>query len=147
MGIAQDDRYGGPQAIPAGLHAEFITEHYWGLHRVPERLQRVSRRTSRRKLQCHQLPNSQRYVATLYGERFAETLSQSPRSAFIARTAHRLPFIRSGIVGRLLSPKRMAKRFPLRSFRDRSRDSPERRMWANYSCLENKAVAPLTKRG
>ena len=34
MGIDRDEGSGEPQAIPAGSHAEFITEHYWGYTRL-----------------------------------------------------------------------------------------------------------------
>jgi uncharacterized protein len=73
-----------PQAIPAGTHAEFITEHYWGYtsfrsgcgeYRVEHPRWKISNATD------FELNVD---VATLYGKQFAETLNQLPRSAFIA---------------------------------------------------------------
>jgi uncharacterized protein len=75
---------GEAQTIPAGSHAEFITEHYWGYtcfrggcseYRVEHPRWRVW--------------NADNFefnadVAALYGEQFVESLSAAPRSAFIA---------------------------------------------------------------
>lgn len=99
---------GEPQNISAGSHAEFITEHYWGYTCI-----RAGSREDRLKLDCFKqssfqstsvrtgcseyrvehprwkIWNAETFelradVAALYGEQFAETLRQSPRSAFIA---------------------------------------------------------------
>ena len=86
---------GEPQAIPAGSHAEFITEHYWGYTRVRARHAEAE---ERRRAGCSEyrvehprwkIWNADHFefradVAKLYGEQFVETLSQPPRSAFIA---------------------------------------------------------------
>ena len=75
---------GEPQSISVGSHAEFITEHYWGYtclrggcgeYRVDHPRWKIWNASS---LEFHA------DVASLYGEQFAETLSQSARSAFIA---------------------------------------------------------------
>ena len=75
---------GEPQPIPAGSHAEFITEHYWGYtgsrsgcseYRVEHPRWKIWNAT-----QCEFDADG----AALYGEQFLETLSQPPRSAFIA---------------------------------------------------------------
>src|SRR4051812_37224442 len=75
---------GEPQTIPAGSHAEFITEHYWGYTCVRGGCSEYRVEHPRWKIW-----NAARFelnadVATLYGEQFAEKLSRSPRSAFIA---------------------------------------------------------------
>jgi hypothetical protein len=86
---------GEPQSIPAGSHAEFITEHYWGYTAVRARHAEAG---ERRRTGCSEyrvehprwkIWNAERFelranVATLYGEQFAQTLSQPPCSAFIA---------------------------------------------------------------
>lgn len=72
------------QTIPAGSHAEFITEHYWGYtcfrggcseYRVEHPRWKVWNATSY---------DFQADVASLYGEQFVDVLSPKPRSAFIA---------------------------------------------------------------
>ena len=75
---------GEAQSIPVGSHAEFITEHYWGYTCVrggcsEYRVEHPRWRTW--KAETFELRAD---VAALYGEQFAETLSQLPRSAFIA---------------------------------------------------------------
>jgi uncharacterized protein len=75
---------GEPQAIPAGSHAEFITEHYWGYTSLRSGCGEYRVEHPRWKIW-----NAIRFefnadVATLYGKQFAEILGQSPRSAFIA---------------------------------------------------------------
>ena len=75
---------GEPQSIPAGSHAEFITEHYWGFTCV-----RVGCSEYRVEHPRWKIWNATNFkfnadVPTLYGEQFAETLNQPPRSAFIA---------------------------------------------------------------
>jgi uncharacterized protein YqjF (DUF2071 family) len=75
---------GEAQPIPAGAHAEFITEHYWGY---------TASRSGCSEYRVEHPPwkiwNATDFelnadVATLYGEEFTQTLNQPPRSAFIA---------------------------------------------------------------
>jgi uncharacterized protein len=75
---------GEPQIIPAGSHADFITEHYWGYTCVRARCSEYRVEHPRWKLWNAEKSELRADVTALYGERFAETLSQSPRSAFIA---------------------------------------------------------------
>ena len=75
---------GEPQVIAAGSHPAFITEHYWGYTRVRAGCSEYRVEHPRWKIW-----NADRFefsadVAALYGEQFTETLSQPPRSAFIA---------------------------------------------------------------
>jgi uncharacterized protein len=75
---------GEPQAISAGSHAEFITEHYWGYTAL-----RSGCSEYRVEHPCWKIWEATGFqfnadVATLYGEQFVETLHQPPRSAFIA---------------------------------------------------------------
>jgi len=75
---------GEPQTIPAGSHADFITEHYWGYTCFRGGCSEYRVEHPRWKIW-----NADRFefsadVASLYGDQFTETLSQSPRSAFIA---------------------------------------------------------------
>jgi uncharacterized protein len=86
---------GESQIIPAGSHADFITEHYWGYTCVRAR---HAEAVERRRTGCSEyrvehprwkIWNAEKFefhadVTALYGERFAETLSAPPRSAFIA---------------------------------------------------------------
>jgi uncharacterized protein YqjF (DUF2071 family) len=75
---------GEQQCISAGSHAEFITEHYWGYTRVRGGCSEYRVEHPRWKIWNAATFELNADVATLYGEQFAETLSQSPRSAFIA---------------------------------------------------------------
>ena len=75
---------GEPQSIPAGSHAEFITEHYWGYTCVRADCSEYRVEHLRWKIWKADTFELRAEVATLYGEQFAETLSQVPRSAFIA---------------------------------------------------------------
>jgi hypothetical protein len=75
---------GEPQPIPAGSHAEFITEHYWGYTALREGCSEYRVEHPRWKFWNATSFEFNADVAALYGEQFAETLSQSPRSAFIA---------------------------------------------------------------
>ena len=75
---------GEPQAIPAGSHGEFITEHYWGYTFFRGGCSEYRVEHPRWKIW-----NADRFefsadVAALYGEQFVETLSAKPHSAFIA---------------------------------------------------------------
>ena len=86
---------GEPQTIPAGSHAEFVTEHYWGYTCVRARHAEAK---GRRRSGCSEyrvehprwkIWNADTFelsgdVATLYGDQFVEPLTRSPRSAFIA---------------------------------------------------------------
>jgi uncharacterized protein len=75
---------GQPQIIPAGSHAEFITEHYWGYTCVRSGCSEYRVEHPRWKTWNAETFELRADVAALYGEQFSETLSQPPRSAFIA---------------------------------------------------------------
>jgi uncharacterized protein YqjF (DUF2071 family) len=75
---------GEPQTIAAGSHAEFITEHYWGYTRLPSGCGEYRVEHPRWKIWNATSFEFHADVATLYGEQFVETLSQQPRSAFVA---------------------------------------------------------------
>jgi hypothetical protein len=75
---------GGPQFIPAGSHAEFITEHYWGYTCVRRGCSEYRVNHPRWKVWNADAFDFNADVAALYGEQFLETLRQPPRSAFIA---------------------------------------------------------------
>jgi uncharacterized protein YqjF (DUF2071 family) len=75
---------GEPQKISAGSHADFITEHYWGYTCLRRRCSEYRVEHSRWKIWNAESFELRADVAALYGDQFAETLSQPPRSAFIA---------------------------------------------------------------
>jgi uncharacterized protein len=75
---------GEPQSIPVGSHAEFITEHYWGYTCVRDGCGEYRVEHPRWKIWNAADFELHSDVTSLYGEQFAETLSQPPRSAFIA---------------------------------------------------------------
>jgi uncharacterized protein YqjF (DUF2071 family) len=75
---------GEAQPIPAGSHAEFITEHYWGYTRVRAGCSEYRVEHPRWKVWNASSFEFCADVATLYGEEFVETLARPPRSAFIA---------------------------------------------------------------
>ncbi len=75
---------GESQSISAGSHAEFITEHYWGYTCVRTGCSEYRVEHPRWKIWNATGFEFNAGVATLYGEQFAETLNQPPRSAFIA---------------------------------------------------------------
>jgi uncharacterized protein YqjF (DUF2071 family) len=75
---------GEPQPIPAGSHAEFITEHYWGYTSVRAGCSEYRVEHSRWKIWNAETFELRADVTSLYGEQFAETLAAPPRSAFIA---------------------------------------------------------------
>jgi uncharacterized protein YqjF (DUF2071 family) len=75
---------GEAQPIPAGSHAEFITEHYWGYTALRDRCSEYRVEHPRWKIWNATSFEFSADVAALYGEQFAETLHQQPRSAFIA---------------------------------------------------------------
>ena len=75
---------GEPQAIAAGSHAEFITEHYWGYTRVRAGCSEYRVEHPRWKIWNANNFEFRGDTAALYGPQFVETLSAPPRSAFIA---------------------------------------------------------------
>jgi uncharacterized protein len=75
---------GEPQAIAAGSHAEFITEHYWGYTRVRAGCSEYRVEHPRWKIWNANDFEFRGDTAALYGPQFVETLSAPPRSAFIA---------------------------------------------------------------
>ena len=75
---------GEPQAIAAGTHAEFITEHYWGYTSLRNGCGEYQVEHPRWKIWNASDFELNADVATLYGEQFVETLRAQPRSAFIA---------------------------------------------------------------
>ncbi len=75
---------GEPQNIPAGSHADFITEHYWGYTRIRSGCSEYRVEHPRWKIWNAETFELRADVAAVYGEQFAKTLSQPPRSAFIA---------------------------------------------------------------
>ncbi len=84
---------GEPQIVPAGSHAEFISEHYWGYTSLRSGCSEYRVEHPRLKIWNASDFEFNADVATLYGEQFAETLNQPPWSAFIAEgspiTIHR----------------------------------------------------------
>ena len=75
---------GEPEIIPAGSHANFITEHCWGYTCVGARCSEYRVEHPRWKIWNAAEFELRTDVTALYGEQFAETLRQPPRSAFIA---------------------------------------------------------------
>jgi uncharacterized protein YqjF (DUF2071 family) len=75
---------GEPQSFPAGSHAEFITEHYWGYTSAKNRCSEYRVEHPRWKIWNADSFSFDADVAALYGSQFVETLSAPPRSAFIA---------------------------------------------------------------
>ena len=75
---------GAPQNIPAGSHAEFITEHYWGYTAIREGCSEYRVNHPRWKVWNVESFDFSADVAALYGPQFVEALGQPPRSAFIA---------------------------------------------------------------
>src|SRR3954452_2400087 len=75
---------GESQTIPAGSHAEFITEHYWGYTCFRGGCSEYRIEHPRWKVWNADKFDLNADVATLYGEQFVEPLSAAPRSAFIA---------------------------------------------------------------
>ena len=75
---------GEPQSIPAGSHAEFITEHYWGYTCMRAGCSEYRVQHPRWKVWNADSFEFRADVATLYGDTFVESLRQPPRSAFIA---------------------------------------------------------------
>src|SRR6266571_4275328 len=75
---------GEPQTIPAGTHAEFITEHYWGYTSVRSGCSEYRVEHPRWKIWKAESFEFVADVTTLYGAQFTETLARPPHSAFIA---------------------------------------------------------------
>jgi hypothetical protein len=75
---------GESQAILAGTHTEFITEHYWGYTSLRNGCGEYRVEHPRWRIWNASDFELNTDVATLYGEQFVETLSVPPRSAFIA---------------------------------------------------------------
>jgi uncharacterized protein len=75
---------GESQSIPAGSHAEFITEHYWGYTCVRTGCSEYRVEHPRWNIWNADTFELRSDVAALYGEQFVETLNQPPRSAFFA---------------------------------------------------------------
>jgi uncharacterized protein len=75
---------GEAQSIPAGSHAEFITEHYWGYTKIRAGCSEYRVEHPRWKIWKAEQFDLRADVAALYGEQFVKALSQPPRSAFIA---------------------------------------------------------------
>jgi uncharacterized protein YqjF (DUF2071 family) len=75
---------GEPQIIPAGSHAEFITEHYWGYTSVRAGCNEYRVEHPRWKIWNAETFKLRAEVASLYGEQFVETFTAAPRSALIA---------------------------------------------------------------
>jgi uncharacterized protein YqjF (DUF2071 family) len=75
---------GEPQTIPAGSHAEFITEHYWGYTSLRNSCGEYRVEHPRWKIWNATSFEFDADIAMLYGKQFVEALSQPPRSAFVA---------------------------------------------------------------
>ena len=75
---------GESQAIPAGSHAEFITEHYWGYTCFRGGCSEYRVEHPRWKIWNAERFELKADIAALYSEQFVEPLSAAPRSAFIA---------------------------------------------------------------
>ena len=75
---------GEPQSIPAGSHAEFITEHYWGYTCIRGGCSEYRVEHPRWKVWNADKFELHADVPTLYGDQFTEALSALPCSAFIA---------------------------------------------------------------
>ena len=75
---------GEPQTIPAGSHAEFVTEHYWGYTCFRGGCSEYRVEHPRWKTWSADKFEFNADIAALYGEQFVEPLKCAPRSAFIA---------------------------------------------------------------
>jgi uncharacterized protein len=75
---------GEPETIPAGSHAEFITEHYWGYTATRGGCNEYRVEHPRWKIWNAESFELNANIATLYGPQFAQTLKATPGSAFIA---------------------------------------------------------------
>jgi uncharacterized protein YqjF (DUF2071 family) len=75
---------GEAQIIPAGSHAEFITEHHWGYTKVHSGCNEYRVEHPRWKIWNAESFEFSADVAALYGEQFFQPLNAPPHSAFIA---------------------------------------------------------------
>jgi len=75
---------GEPQSIPAGSHAEFITEHYWGYTCVRDGCSEYRVEHPRWKIWNAETFEFSADIAALYGGQFVEPLTAAPHSALIA---------------------------------------------------------------
>jgi hypothetical protein len=75
---------GQPQPIPAGSHAEFITEQYWGYTALHAGCSEYRVEHLRWKIWNATSFKFNADAAALYGEEFVDVLNEPPRSAFIA---------------------------------------------------------------
>lgn len=75
---------GEPESIPAGSHAEFITEHYWGYTCFRGGCSEYRVEHPRWKVWSADKFEFNADVAALYGEQFVAPLKAKPRSAFVA---------------------------------------------------------------
>ena len=75
---------GEPQTIPAGSHADFITEHYWGYTCFRGGCSEYRVEHPRWKIWNADKFELKADIAALCSEQFVEPLSAAPRSAFIA---------------------------------------------------------------
>jgi hypothetical protein len=75
---------GDSQSSAQDSHEEFITEHYWGYTRVGNRVSEYRVEHTRWKYWPAESSRFEANVATLYGERFVETLTRPAFSAFLA---------------------------------------------------------------
>jgi Uncharacterized conserved protein (COG2071). len=77
MGITQNDATGEAQSIPAGSHAEFITEHYWGYTALRSGCSEYRVEHPRWKIWNATSFKFNADVAALYGEEFAEAVKSA----------------------------------------------------------------------
>ena len=82
---------GKSQPIPAGSHAEFITEHYWGYTALRSGCSEYRMEHPRWKIWDAIRFAFEADVAALYGEQFAEVLKCVASLRVHPPTAHRLP--------------------------------------------------------
>ena len=100
---------GEAQSIPAGSHAEFITEHYWGYTALRSGCSEYRVEHPRWKIWNASEFELNADIATLYGEQFAETLSQSTPLRDSLPTARRLRFRGGRYCRRLYLPRRTGR--------------------------------------
>ncbi len=76
---------GSPSPLVAGSEEEFITEHYWGYTRQKDG-GTIEYQVEHPSWNVWRVTESEfdADVATLYGDQYVETLSQTPSSAFLA---------------------------------------------------------------
>ena len=75
---------GEPQFIPAGSHAEFITEHHWGYTCIRAGCSEYRVEHPRWRVWNPDKFDFHADIAALYGDQFTETLNAPPCSAFVA---------------------------------------------------------------